>query len=291
MHLKIAIIGGYGKMGKWFAHYLLKEGFEIVLSGRDREKGEAFKQELGFQTFSNIEAVQKADVVLISVNIDSFTEVVKEIAPHIKPGQMVFDITSVKESPVKDMHLYLKSARTLGTHPLFGPGAKDLNSQNFVLTPSNPQEIELAGRVKTYLEAKGARITIMSAREHDEIMTVVLGLAHFISIVSADTLISMNNLTRFKAVGGSTYRVLSTLVESVISEDPELYATLQIHLPGLADIEGKYITNAVKWAEYVKTQDKQGFKDNMIALKNKFAESNSNFGQAYENMYKIMEWL
>jgi prephenate dehydrogenase len=278
-------------MGVWFARYLLKEGFEIILSGRDKDKLETVKQELGVQAFSNIEAVKKADVVLISVSIDSFTEVVKEIAPYINSRQIVFDITSIKESPLKDMHQYFNSCVVLGTHPLFGPGAKDLNSQNFVLTPSNPQECELAGRVQTYLEKKGARVTLMSAREHDEIMAVVLGLAHFISIVSADTLSGLNNLSRLKAVGGSTYRVLSTLVESVISEDPELYATLQMHLPGLADIEGKYITNAAKWAEYVKIQDKQGFKDNMIALKHKFEGSNSNFGQAYENMYKIMEWL
>jgi len=94
-----------------------------------------------------------------------------------------------------------------------------------------------------------------------------------------------------KTIGGSTYRVLSTLVESVISEDPELYATLQMHLPGLAKIEERFQDNAAKWFEYVKNKDKQGFKENMTALKKKFAKKNSDFGQAYQNMYKIIEWL
>jgi len=289
--LKIAIVGGSGKMGTWFARFLLQEGFQVVLSDKDEIKLAAVKQEPGIEILSNIEAVQNADVVLISVSIDSFEEAVQEIAPYVKSNQYVLDITSIKESPVEVMHRYLKTARILGTHPLFGPGAKDLNSQNFVLTPSNPQELEFAEQVQQFLESRGARVTLMSAREHDEMMAVVLGLAHFISIVSADTLIDLNHLTRMKAIGGSTYRVLSTLVESVISEDPELYATLQMHLPGLAKIEERFQDNAAKWFEYVKNKDKQGFKENMTALKKKFAEKNSDFGQAYQNMYKIIEWL
>jgi prephenate dehydrogenase len=289
--LKIAIIGGAGKMGKWFAGLLLKEGFEVIISGRDQDKLAAVGQELGVKICSNSEAAANSDAVILSVSIDSFGDVVREIASYIKPGQIVVDITSIKLTPVELMHRYFKTARILGTHPLFGPGAKDLNSQNFVLTPSNPLEMELAGQVKKFLESRGARVTLMAAGEHDEMMAVVLGLAHFISIVSADTLIGLNNLSQMKAIGGSTYRVLSTLVESVISEDPELYATLQMHLPGLEKIEEKFQANTAKWAEYVKNKDKQAFKNNMTGLKNKFAEKNSDFGQAYQNMYKIMEWL
>jgi prephenate dehydrogenase len=289
--LKIAIIGGSGRMGAWFARYLLREGFDITISGRDTRKLDAVKKELGVQICPSIEAVRNAEAVLLSVSIDNFGDVVKELAPYIQPGQIVVDVTSIKESPLNLMHQYFPSAVVLGTHPLFGPGAKDLNSQNFVLTPSNTSEMELAVRVKIFLETRGARVTLMSAKEHDEMMAVVLGLAHFISIVSADTLIGHGDLSILKSIGGSTYRVLSTLVESVISEDPDLYATLQMHLPGLTKIEEKFKINTEKWAEYVKNKDKQGFKDNMIALKQKFAENSSDFGQAYRNMYKMMEWL
>ena len=59
------------------------------------------------------------------------------------------------------------------------------------------------------------------------------------------------------------------------------------HIGKLDDFQA----NAAKWAQYVKDQDKQAFKDNMTDLKKKFAENNTSFGQAYENMYKIMEWL
>jgi hypothetical protein len=64
-----------------------------------------------------------------------------------------------------------------------------------------------------------------------------------------------------------------------------------MHLPGLTYVEGLFQKNAAKWADFVSNRDKPGFKENMTALKQKFAENNANFGQAYENMYKIMEWL
>jgi prephenate dehydrogenase len=287
----IAILGGTGKMGKWCARFLIKEGHPVIITGRDSVKLAAAAQELGALASSNIDAVKEAQVTLISVNIDNVEEVVREIGPFVSADKIVIDITSIKTKPVDCMHRYLKTPNILGTHPVFGPGARDLTSQNFVLTPTSEVEAGLAKRVKDYLEVRGARVRIMSPEEHDEMMAVVLGLAHFISIVAADTMATIDKLPQMKAIGGSTYRVLTTLVESVISEDPELYATLQMHLPGLARIEGLFLQNTAKWAALVENKDKAGFKDNMAALKKKFAENNTNFGQAYENMYKIMEWL
>jgi len=62
-------------------------------------------------------------------------------------------------------------------------------------------------------------------------------------------------------------------------------------LPGLDKIEGLFLQNAAIWAHFVKDHDKSAFREKMTDLKQKFAEQNADFGQAYKNMYKIMEWL
>jgi prephenate dehydrogenase len=289
--LKIAVIGGAGKMGQWFVRLLMKEDFQVIAADKDKARLSEIREETGACTAPVVEAVKEADVLLLSVTIDRFQEMLTEISPHVTPEQIIFDVTSIKARPVEQMQQALNTRNILGTHPVFGPGAKDLHSQNFVLTPTNEVEMGLARKAKAFLEIRGARVSVMSPKEHDEIMAVVLGLAHYISIVAADTLAGLDRLVQMKTVGGSTYRVLSTLVESVISEDPELYSTLQMNLPGLVEIEGQFQQNAARWAELVKNRDKTGFKESMIALKRKFAEGNSDFGQAYENMYKIMEWL
>jgi prephenate dehydrogenase len=87
-------------------------------------------------------------------------------------------------------------------------------------------------------------VKLMTPAEHDRLMAVVLGLAHYIAIVSGDTLLGLDNLAAMELVSGVTFRVLMTLVASVLSEDPSLYASIQTHLPDMASIEGDFVSKA-----------------------------------------------
>jgi prephenate dehydrogenase len=289
--MKIAIIGGSGKMGRWFARFLLKAGKEVVLIGRDRTKLEEARQKLDVQVATSMETAKDADAIIISVPIDHFEEVVKRLSPHTHSSQMILDITSVKVLPVAAMHRHIKNGRVLGTHPVFGPGARSVANHNFVLTPTNDEESALADKIKSYLENKKAKVHLMTPQEHDDMMAVILGLAHYIAIVSADSLINFERLKEMEAIGGITYKVLLTLVESVISEDPEFYATLQINLPHLTEIQKGFQESCQDWAEMVKQKDRQQFVTRMKAIRDKLKANNPDFGKAYDNMYKIAERL
>jgi prephenate dehydrogenase len=289
--LKVAIIGGSGKMGRWFARHLLAEGDEVVISGRTESKVMEARRELGVDTASSVEAVKDADVILLSVPIEAFEDIVVELAPHIQPEQVVVDVTSVKVMPVAAMHRHLKTRLVLGTHPLFGPGAKGITGQNFVVTPTNNEEEALAEKVRDYLETRGARVSLMTPEEHDDKMAVILGLSHFIAVVAADTLISSNKVAQPTALGGITYKVLLTLVESVISENPELYASIQMNLPGVAEIEALFQEKVVEWAEMVRKKDRGAFIRQMKTLKSRLEKNNPEFGKAYENMYRLASGL
>ena len=289
--MRVAIIGGSGEMGRWFASFLSKEGKEVVISGRSESKLLEAKRQLGVEVASSVEAVKSADAVLLSVPIESFEEVVKEISPYIQPEQVVIDITSVKVLPVSAMHKHLKTGLVLGAHPLFGPGAKGVANQNFVLTPTNDKERTLAQKIREYLETRGGRVSLMTPEEHDEKMTIILGLSHFIAIVSADTLLSSDKLEQPGEISGITYKVLLTLVESVISENPELYASLQMNLSKVTEIEELFQRKVKEWADLVKNRDRQKFIQQMSALRNKLEKGNPDFGKAYENMYKLAAGL
>ena len=228
--MKIAIIGGAGKMGRWFAGFLLKEGHEVMITGRSADRLKNAGEQLGIVTATNVEAVRWADLVLLSVPIDDFVDVVKQVAPYTRPDQTVIEITSVKMLPLETMHAYMHSSRILGVHPMFGPGATSLAGHNIVLTPTSEIEEELAHKVGTYLIARGARIVTMTPDEHDKMMSVVLSLCHFIALVSADTLLNVGKLQQLNSIGGTSYRMLMTFIASVISEDPSLYAALQMNL-------------------------------------------------------------
>jgi prephenate dehydrogenase len=286
--MRIAIIGGYGKMGKWLARALRTEGLEVTIAGRDDVKLREAAAELGVAAASSREAVQGADAVILSLPIDSFEAICKDLAPAVRPGQYIFDVTSIKVGPVDIMHKYFGGCRVLGTHPMFGPGAAAVSGRRFVLTPTSAGERELAGVILRHLEQRGAKVAVMLPAEHDELMAIVLGLSHFIALVSADTLLELGKLKESEQVSGTTYRLLLTLAEAVVSEDPGFYSSLQMNLPGMAKIEELFLAKAKDWADIVKGSDAQNFARRMDQIKSRFAQEDPGFAAAYKNAYRLL---
>ena len=122
-------------------------------------------------------------------------------------------------------------------------------------------------------------------------MAIILGLSHFIAIASADTLLSLDKFKETKAISGVTYKVLLTLAESVISEDPELYASLQMSLPDMAEIEARFQKTVRTWADLVKNKDRQKFVDRMKSLKSRFEKDDPDFGKSYLSIYRFLAGL
>ncbi len=277
-------------MGRWGGSFLIKQGYHVILSGRNQERLKHAAEDIGAEAAAdNTQAVKQARVVILSVPIERLEDVAKEIAPHVTPEHVILDISSNKVLTLEILHQNIEEGLVLGIHPMFGPGAMDIAGQSFVLTPITDGEKSLAKRIKDYLEKKRARVTIMDPVEHDDIMSVVLGLAHFIGIVSADTLLGTDKLEKMRAVGGSTFRLLLTLAEGVVSEDTELYTALQMSLPQTASIEQEFQERARLWAKLVEDRDGEGFLSKMNALKGKLRRLNPDFDKSYQDMYKLMD--
>jgi prephenate dehydrogenase len=285
----IAVIGGYGKMGAWFARLLKDEGHAVTIIGRDKDKLAQAAAELGVGASDRLERAAEADIIIISVPIDVFEALCRDLSPYVKSAQVILDLTSVKSGPVEAMHRYLGAAATLGAHPVFGPGAKSLDGQNFILTPTTGTEIALAEKISRWLTDRGALVRLTSPTEHDRLMAISLGLAHFIAIVTADALVNLDRLTDMAGASGITYKALLTLVESVLSEDPALYASLQLNLPQLPQIERVFADKAADWAELVKDGRRDDFVGRMSALKDRLEAANPDFGASYRKLYRLAD--
>ena len=286
--MRTAILGA-GKMGVWFAKFCKEKGDTIVIADRNAEKLAKLKKELNVETADFQTAVKDADRVLICVSISSFEEIVKKISPAIHQGQVVMDVCSIKEFPVNVMHQYLKGALVLGTHPVFGPGSNGVKHKAYVLTPTNPEETAYAEEYKTWLEKEEAHVFIMTPQKHDELMSVVLGLPHFLGLVACETLLEQPSFPESKQLAGTTYRMLFTLAEATAQETPDLYANVQTKLAGLGKIEELFIANAQQWLDLVKKKDSAAIIARMDRLKTKLTKVDSDYGKSYEVMYKMLE--
>lgn len=270
--MKIAIVGGAGKMGRWLARALVADGQQVTLVDWDKARLEEAGRLAGVDATTDLSAVSGAGALLLAVPINSFEEVVRGIAPFATAGQVALDVSSVKVMPVEVMHRYLPGCLVLGTHPVFGPGADGVAGQNVVLTPTTEAESDLADRLKKLLEGRGAAVSLMTPQKHDELMAVVLGLAHFVAIVAGDTLLGLDRIQELAGVSGPTFRALLSLISSVLHEDPALYAAIQLNLPALPALEQVFTTKAGEWAEMVQNRDAAAFARRMSALRRALEE-------------------
>jgi prephenate dehydrogenase len=286
--MKIAVLGA-GKMGVWFAKFFLEEGYSVVVADRNKEKLSKLKSELAVETADFVDAVRNAGRILICVSISSFEAIVKIIGPHVREGQVVMDICSIKAFPVEAMHKYIKAGLVLGTHPVFGPGSTGVKHKAFILTPTNAAEQEFAETFKEWLEQKEAHVFTMSPKQHDELMSVVLGLPHFLGVVACETLLERADYPETKKVAGTTYRMLFTLAEATALENPELYASLQLSLPEVAKLESLFVEKASEWLKLIKQKDPAAISRKMEELKAKLMKASGDYARSYEIMYKMLE--
>jgi prephenate dehydrogenase len=187
------------------------------------------------------------------------------------------------------MHQYLKDATVLGTHPVFGPGSNGVAHKAYVLTPTNPKEQTFAEQFKQWLQKEQAHVFIMTPKEHDDLMSIILGLPHFIGLVACETLLAQEGFAESKKLAGTTYRMLFTLAEATAMETPDLYANVQTKLVGLGKMEELFIANAQEWLDLMKNKDSKEIMARMGRLRGKLAKVDNDYCKSYETMYKMLQ--
>lgn len=168
---------GYGDFGK-FLHKLSQEHLPDtvvkVSSSRFQPDG---------KTFFPIEDVCKADILILSVPISAFEEVVKNIKSILGENTIVCDVATVKKYTVSILREH-GIQRFIATHPMFGPYSyekqgKSLKGLRIAVCDSTllPEE-----QKKTLELFRGFGLTVleMAAAEHDKLIAETLFLTHLV---------------------------------------------------------------------------------------------------------------
>ncbi len=255
--MKILIIGGTGETGRWFARFYKKHGFDVVIWGINKRKDIA--EELGVQFADDLDSeIKTSDIVVISVPINVTEKTIMEIAPKMRVGSLLMDITSIKTEPMNAMRKYAPAdVEVLGTHPMFGPSITDIRGQIVIFTPVRcPEWFHV---IKNLYEDNGAHIEVMSPEQHDKMMAVVQGLTHFaiisIGSVFRELEFDVANSRRFMS---PMYDIMLDLVGRILAQNPYLYAMIQMN-PEVAKVHKAYIEQCNLMAETVKKRDIEGF--------------------------------
>ena len=270
--MKVTIIGGAGGMGRWFAVFFKENGIEVLIVDKD-EHTEKIAKQIGVQFLNtdilNEEEIPDTDVLLISVPIDITERVIERVAPKMRKGSLLMDITSVKKMPLETMERCTNEAvEILGTHPLFGPSTKSLQGQTIIFVPL--RKGQLYDLVYELFKSNGARIEFLTAGEHDEILSVMLGLTHFILISFGITLKKLNfDVEGSRKYMNPTFEILMGFVGRHLHQDPHLYAMIQTNFE-MGKIHETFLAVADRLCELVSAGNVEEFMAEMRAAKEHF---------------------
>lgn len=283
----VAIIGGTGRMGRWFGKFFKEKGYRVIISSRSLKKAISAANQIGTEYAESIlNAVNKADIVLLATPIRVTAKIIREISKELKPGTILFDIASIKG----DIITAYEEAKALGirpisVHPLFGPGAKSIKGKSLLIIPII-KDFELIRQVAGIF--KGAIVRIVERGEdHDRMMALTLAFPHFLNIIFSKTLLK-TDIRELKKFRGTTFTLQLLVAESVLSEDPHLYYAIQSQSDAFLEILDDFTDVVKEWVSIVKTQNRSRFVTNFNHIRN-ILSKDPDFVQAYERFYQAIE--
>nr|WP_305556086.1 prephenate dehydrogenase [Methanobrevibacter sp. V74] len=225
--MNVGIIGGSDGLGKTLIYYF-REEFEVYITGTDHKKGRGVADKLNVNYIeSNIEIADISDILVISVPIQYTSDVIREVAPFMKSGSLMVDVTSVKEEPLKTMQEVLPdTVEYLPTHPIFGPRTTRLDNQVIVLTAD--KKGEWYRKAYNYLSNKNMRVIETTAKKHDFMMSIVQVLTHFSFISTASAIEKLKvDLSETEDYESPIYNLMIDMIARIVAQNPYLTYNIQ----------------------------------------------------------------
>jgi prephenate dehydrogenase len=225
--MKIGIIGGSDGLGKTLVYYFRDE-FDVTITARDHQKGRKVADELNVNYIeSNTQLAERSDMLIISVPINNTPSVIREVAPFMKKGSVMIDVTSIKEEPLKAMEEYLPpNVEYIPTHPIFGPRTTEVDNQIIALTPT--KKGKWYPKVYNYLAGKNMRIIETTAKHHDYMMSIVQVLTHFSFISTASAMEKLKvDINETEDYESPIYNLMIDMIARIVSQNPYLTYYIQ----------------------------------------------------------------
>jgi len=186
-----------------------------------------------------------ADLVLVATPVAQFPAVLAALAPQLKPAAIVMDAGSTKRDVVAAARAALgaKIAQFVPAHPIAGAersGAAAASADLFrgkrvVLAPLPENAAASLAAVEAAWTACGARVTRMSAEEHDAVFAAVSHLPHLLAYALVHEFAGRGNSAQLFGYAAGGFRDFTRIASS----HPEMWRDICVANRGplLAELE------------------------------------------------------
>jgi prephenate dehydrogenase len=300
---KVLIIGGVGRMGRWISTFLASKGYEVDIYDTSpaaphlfedmkrlvKRRGLEYKGQL-FKDPKDLD-IPSFDVVFLAVPMDSIKDVTEMVAPSMKEGSLICDLSSRKRGPMKAIAgIAPKWVDVLGIHPLFGPGVESTRGHVVAIVPMKGRCSEEWIRwMKGLLESEGAMVVETTPGEHDQIMAFVQVLPHLSLIAMAETMrecgIDVESAFKMRT---PIYELFFLLMGRILSQNPELYASIQVN-PDADEAREVFIKACQRIASLAESENEAGIAFMIERIASYFGNENASYALSLSN--SMINWL
>ena len=240
----VLLVGGLGSMGQYFHNWFADAGYNIrILDRHDWPNAEKLCEGI--------------ELAIISVPIEVTNAVADRLGPHLPADCVLADITSIKESPLNAM-LGSHEGPVVGLHPLFGPTTSTMDKQIVVVTPG--RNLPACKWLIDQFSVWGSIILQVSAKEHDEVMSIVQTLRHFATFAFGQFLRRRHvDLSRTLEFSSPIYRLELGMVGRLFAQDPSLYSEIIFASPERLTLLKDFLTSLSENLAMIETGDKDVF--------------------------------
>src|SRR3954465_4778176 len=236
------VIGGAGKIGRWFADFMASQGFAV-------EVADPVGAPAGFEHVADWKSSPLGhDFIVVATPLGATDKILRELAMR-RPKGVIFDLGSLK-SPLRAGLNALKShgCRVTSVHPMFGPDTELLSGRHVIFVEAGSPEATQAARdlfASTMVEQ-----VVMSLEDHDRLIAYVLGLSHALNIAFFTALAESGEAApRLVKLASTTFDSQLDVATKVAQESPDLYFEIQ----SLNDYGAESLEALAKSVERIRT--------------------------------------
>lgn len=214
------VIGGHGKMGRWFVDFLASQGYAV-------EVADPAGAVAGYAHYPDWrEAGTDHDLIVVATPLGIMSDVLRALAAR-QPRGLIVDIASLKTPIRAALHeVAAAGCRIVSLHPMFGPDTELLSGRHVIFIDLGaPEAIEEARALFAPTMVETAE---MDLDEHDRLIAFVLGLSHALNIAFFTALVDSGEaVPRLAEISSTTFDAQLDVSSKVSGESPQVYYEIQ----------------------------------------------------------------
>ncbi len=218
---KALVIGGGGRMGRWFCRFLADQAYSVTVA----DPGGAPPDTPQLRDWRDARG-ESWDVTVVAAPILVSADILAAMAETGWPG-LVFDIGSVKAPLAPALgRLASRGVRTASVHPMFGPHAILLHGRHILVMDAGSPEA--ADEAEALFGETMAEILRLPLEQHDPLIAYVLGLSHALNLAFLEALRnSGEQAPQLARISSVTFDRQLRVSAAVAAENPHLYYEIQ----------------------------------------------------------------